>query len=83
MKDLSFDTLKMKDKWILINDFAEELMSIEYYDHRVRLYALNSILIESYQNIETKVVENIQSINKGDLDKYLAQIAIPSLLARA
>jgi hypothetical protein len=82
MKDLSFDALKIKDKWILVNDFADELMSIEFYDHRIRLYSLNTLFIESYQNIETREMETIRTISREDLDKFLSQITIPSLLVR-
>jgi len=82
MKDLAFDALSLKDKMTLVNDFSQEIMSIEFYDHRIRLYALNSILIESYQNIETRMIEQVRSLGPGDLNKYLSQISIPSLLVR-
>ena len=82
MKDLAFDALVLKDKLTLVNDFASEIMSIEFYDHRIRLYSLNSILIESYQNIETRQIEQIHSLTRGDLDKYLSQITISALLAK-
>jgi len=82
MKDLSFDQLAMQNKITLVRDFATDLCSMEFYDHRIYLYALNSLLIEVYENIETKEIENIITIQYSDLDKYLSRITMSSLLAK-
>jgi len=83
MKDLSFDQLAMQNKITLVRDFATDLCSMEFYDHRIYLYALNSLLIEVYENIETKEIENIITIQYSDLDKYLSRITMSSLLAKS
>lgn len=83
MKDQSFDQLSMKNKVTLVRDFATELCSIEFYDHRIYLYSLNSMMIELYENIETKEIENIITIKFGDLDKYVSRITMSSLLTKS
>lgn len=83
MKDLSFDQLSMQNKMTLVRDFAADLCSMEFYDHRIYLYALNSLLIEVYENIETKEIENIITIQYSDLDKYLSRITMSSLLTKS
>ena len=62
-----------------MDEFASPLLSIEYYDYRVDLFSLNSLLIERYQNIETEEVERIFVAEYADLDKYLSQIMIGRL----
>jgi hypothetical protein len=70
----------MHHKLLLIEDLATELCSIEYYDHRVYLYSLDSFFIEVYQNIENKRIDRITMAGSGDLDKFIAQITLhPSL----
>lgn len=76
MKDNSFSKLSLRDKNLLIDDVAAHLLSIEFYDHRVHLYALNNFFIEAYHNIETREIERISVAEDGDLDKYLSQITI-------
>jgi hypothetical protein len=82
MNDLSFNELQMHDKKVLVDDFSEELCSIEFYDHRIYLYSLNALLIEAWHNIETREIEQIRTIEYGDLDKYLSRITMASLLAK-
>ena len=82
MNDLSFNELTMHDKKVLVDDFSEELCSIEFYDHRIYLYSLNSLMIEAWHNLETKEIERIITIEYGDLDKYLSRITVASLLAK-
>ncbi len=76
MAAICFNDLSMHDKEVLVNDFATELYSIEYYDHRVYLYALNSLWIEAYHNIETGMIDRITTASYGDLDKFLTRIRI-------
>jgi len=83
MKDTSFDQLSMQNKVTLVRDFADDLCSMEFYDHRIYLYSLNSMMIEVYENIETKEIENIITIQYSDLDKYLSRITMSSLLAKS
>lgn len=83
MKDQSFDQLSMQNKVTLVRDFATELCSIEFYDHRIYLYSLNSMMIELYENIETREIENIITIKYSDLDKYTSRITMSSLLTKS
>lgn len=76
MSAIRFNDLSMHDKEVLVNDFATELCSIEFYDHRINLYALGSLLIEAYHNIETGSIDRIMTANYGDLDKFLTRIRI-------
>jgi hypothetical protein len=82
MKDLKFDMLSRENQMVLLSDFATRICSIEYYDHRIALYALNNIYIEAYQNIETKEIEKIVSIDFRDLDKFLLHITFSSLFTK-
>ncbi|RAV99169.1 hypothetical protein [Pseudochryseolinea flava] len=82
MKQVPFNELAMKHKIVLIEDFSEELASIEFYEHRIHLYALDSLLIEAYHNIDTKQIERITIAEYGDLDKFLPWITLSSLLAK-
>ncbi len=79
MKDRTFDDLSLVDKAWLIHEFAETIMSIEYYDERIFLYGLNGHFIELYYNIETRQIHRISLANYSDLDKYLSRILITSL----
>jgi hypothetical protein len=76
MGAIGFNELSMHDKEVLVNDFATELCSIEFYDHRIHLYALDSHFIEAYHNIETGIIERITLATYGDLDKFLTRIRI-------
>jgi len=82
MKQVPFNELSMKHKIVLVEDFSEELASIEFYEHRIHLYALDSLLIEAYHNIETKQIDRITIAQYGDLDKFLPWITLSSLLAK-
>lgn len=79
MKSARFDNLTMVDKAWLVYEFGDFLMSIEYYDYRVRLYALNSQFIELFENIGTRQIERIQVASQDGLDKYLSRILIRNL----
>lgn len=79
MKKTYFNDLSLELKSKIIDEFATPLASIEYYDHRVDLFALNSLLIERYENISTDAVEKIVQAEYTDLDKYLSRIIIGNL----
>ncbi len=79
MKKTSFNDLSLELRTSIVDEFASPLLSIEYYDYRVDLFSLNSLLIERYQNIETEEVERIFVAEYADLDKYLSQIMIGRL----
>jgi hypothetical protein len=76
MGAMRFNDLSMHDKRVLVEDFSTELCSIEFYDHRIHLYALDSLLIEAYHNIDTGEIERITVASYGDLDKFLTRIRI-------
>jgi hypothetical protein len=82
MKRKHFNDLSLTDKTLLIDDLAVEVSSIEYYDHRVHLYALNSLFIEAYHNLNTGEVERITVAEYGDLDKYLSRIMLYKLVSK-
>jgi hypothetical protein len=75
----AFNELSLSNKVILLEDLGQELCSIEFYDHRIQLYAFENLLIEVFQNIETKNVERITTADYGNLDKYLMRITFESL----
>jgi hypothetical protein len=79
METSSFNKLSLHLKAKVIHEFASPVLSIEYYDHRINLFALNSSLIEHYQNLETGRVDKIAEAGYHDLDKYLSRIVIGSL----
>jgi hypothetical protein len=80
--NISFNELRMQDKLTIVEDFATELCSIEYYDHRIYLYAINDLMIEAYHNIATKEIEKIVVAEYRDLDKFLPWITLSSLLKK-
>lgn len=75
----TFDNLPLSEKAILIDEYGVHLTSIEYYDYRIDLFAMHSLLIERYQKIETDEVESIHTCHYRDLDKYASQIVIGKL----
>lgn len=79
MRNVRFNELPITDKALLVAEFGCFLQSIEFYDFRVHLYALNSNFIEVYYNILTRQVEKISLAHYGELDKYLTRILIASL----
>jgi hypothetical protein len=79
MKRKHFNDLSLHDKLLLVDDMATEVCSIEFYDHRIHLYALSSIFIEAYHNIETGNIDRITVAEYGDLDKYLSRIILRQL----
>jgi hypothetical protein len=79
MKSKRFNDLTMTDRAWLTYEFGDFLMSIEYYDFRIHLYALNCQFVELFQNINTRQIERIEVANFNALDKYLSRIVIGSL----
>jgi hypothetical protein len=79
MKAGRFDELTLADKYWLIQEYAEYLLSIEHYDYRVSLYALNSHLVEVYKNIDTRIIDKISIAGSSELNKYLSRILIGNL----
>ncbi len=79
MNKTSFNDLSLEVKHKILGEFASHVLSIEHYDYRVDLFALDSLLIERYQNIETGAVEAIALCGYAGLDKYLSQIMIGRL----
>jgi hypothetical protein len=82
MKSKSFDDLTLVERAWLIYEFGQQLTSIEYYDYRIDLYALNGDYIESYRNIATRQIEQISIASYSDLDKYLPRILLGMLKGR-
>jgi hypothetical protein len=76
MSEESFNELPLKRKMLIVNEFAYQLISMEYYDHRIYLYSLGCNFVELFVNIETDRIEKITIAKYGDLDKYLSQILI-------
>lgn len=76
MNATSFNDLSMHNKILLVDDLATLVCSIEHYDHRIYLYALNSLFIESFHNIDTGAIEKISTATSADLDKYLSRITL-------
>jgi hypothetical protein len=83
MKTAHFNELTMVDKAWLMYEFGERLTSLEYYDYRVHLYALNNSFVELYQNIDTRQIERIEVASYQALDKYLSRILIGSIKRRS
>lgn len=81
-QNISFNAMSMKHKRTIVEDYATELCSIEHYDHRIYLYAINDLMIEAYHNIATKEIEKIEVANYKDLDKFLPWITMSSLLKK-
>lgn len=78
-KKPNFDDLSLELKETIVREFASSILSLEYYDHRVDLFALNSLLIERYEKIETGELVKIVQATYADLDKYASQIMIGRL----
>ena len=76
MNATSFNDLSLYNKILLVDDLATLVCSIEHYDHRIYLYTLNSLFIESYHNIDTGEIEKICSAEYTELDKYLSRITL-------
>jgi hypothetical protein len=70
----TFNELSLRNKTTLLEDLGQELCSIEFYDHRIQLYAFENLLVEVFQNIESKEIERITTADYGNLDKYLMRI---------
>jgi len=75
----SFDTLPLAEKSALLSEYGAHLASISYYDYRIDLFAINDLLVERYENIETGSLEAIHTCGYRDLDKYVSQIVIGKL----
>ena len=79
MKAGKFDELTLADKYWLVCEYAHYLLSIEHYDYRISLYALNCQFIEVYKNIDTRIIERISVADSNGLNKYLTRILIGNL----
>lgn len=79
MKAGKFNDLTLADKYWLVCEYAEYLLSIEHYDYRVSLYSLNCHYIEVYKNIDTRIIEKISIAGSSELNKYLSRILIGNL----
>jgi hypothetical protein len=82
-KSKTFNELSTSNKELLIDDLGIHLCSIEFYDHRIHLYALNNMFIEVFHNIETREVEKILSVDYGQLDKYTMRITLGPMTIKA
>ena len=78
-KKNSFAALSLELKASIIEEFASPLISIEYYDHRIDLFSLNTLLIERHRNIDSGQIEKITEATYHELDKYLSRIVIGKL----
>jgi hypothetical protein len=79
MKLNSFNNLTLVDRALLISEFGQFLISMEYYDFRIYLFALNDSFVELYENVESKQIHQISMASYQDLDKYLSRIIIGQL----
>jgi hypothetical protein len=79
MKAGTFNELTLADKYWLVQEYGQYLASIEYYDYRVTLCALNSHFVEICKNIDTRIIEKISIADCRDLDKFLSRILIGNL----
>jgi hypothetical protein len=75
----AFNDLSIDNKSLLLEDMGQELCSIELYDHRVQLFSIYNLLVEVFQNIETREIEKITTADYGNLDKYLMRITLGPL----
>jgi hypothetical protein len=73
-KGISFNSLPLTDKKLLIDEFAKYLMCIDYFDFRVHLYALNHHFVELQYNIKTDEVERVEIIAYADIDRWLIKL---------
>lgn len=83
MKRKQFNELSLSDKAWLVYEFGEFLVTIEYYNHKIHLYELNSHFIEIYFNVVLKQVDRISVAEYSDLDKYLSRILVSGLQKRS
>lgn len=81
MRAARFNDLTLVDKAWLVYEFGRHLLSIEYYDYRIHLYALNSDFVEIHYNIDTRQIDRISLASYAELDKYLSRILIGKLKA--
>jgi hypothetical protein len=79
----AFDSLKTKDKILLLEDMGELVFSMEHYEHRIYLFSFNSMFVEAYKNLESGEIESIHSIALDDLDKFLSRITLGNLVRPA
>jgi hypothetical protein len=79
MKAGAFNQLPLTDKFWLVQEYGHYLLSIEYYDYRVSLCALNSEFVEIYKNIDTRIIEKICIADSRALDKFLTRVIIGNL----
>jgi hypothetical protein len=77
----TFNELTNREKALLLEDAGILVCSIEFYDYRIYLYAYNNMLVEVFQNIETKAIEQMTTADYGNLDKYASRITMSSLFS--
>jgi len=77
----TFNELSIRDKALLLEDMGVQVCSIEFYDYRIYLYAFNSLLVEVFQNIESRRIERVTTADYGNLDKYASRITLSTLLS--
>jgi hypothetical protein len=75
-----FDKLDIDSKSIMLHYNGQLLVSVDYYNYRVSLFAFHDRLIEEYYDTETKEVSRICSAQPADLKKYLDKIDLTDLV---
>jgi hypothetical protein len=80
-KQKTFNELTNHEKALLLEDFGILVCSIEFYDYRIYLYAFNNMLVEVFQNIETRAIEQMTTADYGSLDKYASRITMSTLFS--
>jgi len=80
-KQKTFDELTNREKALLLEDTGVLVCSIEFYDYRIYLYEFNNLMVEVFQNIESRKIEQITTANYGNLDKYASRITMSSLFS--
>jgi hypothetical protein len=76
----NFDKLTIENKILLVEDMGDLVCSIEFYEHRIFLFAFNAMFVEAYRNIETDQIEKIHSVSYADLDKFLSRVTLGNLV---
>lgn len=59
-----------------VTNFGQFIASIEYYNRRINLYAVDSDFYEVYYNQETNEIEKVSYAADYDLNKYLNRIKL-------
>lgn len=59
-----------------ITNFGQFIETIEYYNRRVNLYAVDNDYYELYYNQESNEIERVNLVSEQDLSKYLNRIKL-------